>query len=209
MQPTHALRRTFLGLAAASLPLFAGTAHAAAEIGQPAPAFTAQGADGKPVSLAGFKGKTVVLEWTNHECPFVVKHYESGNIPQLQKEFTAKGAVWLQVISSAPDKQGHVDGPSALKINAFRNAAPSGIVLDPDGKIGKAYGAQTTPHLFIVDPAGQLAYKGGIDSIPSASKADIARADNYVKLAFADLAAGRKLAHASTKPYGCSIKYAD
>ena len=209
MQPTHALRRTLLGLAAASLPLFAGTAHAAAEIGQPAPAFTAQGADGKPVSLAGFKGKTVVLEWTNHECPFVVKHYESGNIPQLQKEFTAKGAVWLQVISSAPDKQGHVDGPSALKINAFRNAAPSGIVLDPDGKIGKAYGAQTTPHLFIVDPAGQLAYKGGIDSIPSASKADIARADNYVKLAFADLAAGRKLAHASTKPYGCSIKYAD
>ncbi len=156
MQPTHALRRTLLGLAAASLPLFAGTAHAAAEIGQPAPAFTAQGADGKPVSLAGFKGKTVVLEWTNHECPFVVKHYESGNIPQLQKEFTAKGAVWLQVISSAPDKQGHVDGPSALKINGFRNAAPSGIVLDPDGKIGKAYGAQTTPHLFIVDPAGQL-----------------------------------------------------
>ena len=209
MQPTHALRRTLLGLAAASLPLFAGTAHAAAEIGQPAPAFTAQGADGKPVSLAGFKGKTVVLEWTNHECPFVVKHYESGNIPQLQKEFTAKGAVWLQVISSAPDKQGHVDGPSALKINGFRNAAPSGIVLDPDGKIGKAYGAQTTPHLFIVDPAGQLVYKGGIDSIPSASKADIARADNYVKLAFADLAAGRKLAHASTKPYGCSIKYAD
>ena len=209
MQPTHALRRTLLSLAAASLPLFAGTAHAAAEIGQPAPAFTAQGADGKPVSLAGFKGKTVVLEWTNHECPFVVKHYESGNIPQLQKEFTAKGAVWLQVISSAPDKQGHVDGPSALKINAFRNAAPSGIVLDPDGKIGKAYGAQTTPHLFIVDPAGQLVYKGGIDSIPSASKADIAKADNYVKLAFADLAAGRKLAHASTKPYGCSIKYAD
>jgi peroxiredoxin len=204
-----ALRRTVLSLAA-SLPLFAGTAaHAAAEIGQPAPAFTAQGADGKPVSLASFKGKTVVLEWTNHECPFVVKHYESGNIPQLQKEFTAKGVVWLQVISSAPDKQGHVDGPSAIKINGFRNATPSGVVLDPDGKIGKTYGAQTTPHLFIVDPAGQLVYKGGIDSIPSASKNDIAKADNYVKLAFADLAAGRKVAHASTKPYGCSIKYAD
>ena len=204
-----ALRRTVLSLAA-SLPLFAGTAaHAAAEIGQPAPAFTAQGADGKSVSLASFKGKTVVLEWTNHECPFVVKHYESGNIPQLQKEFTTKGVVWLQVISSAPDKQGHVDGPSAIKINGFRNATPSGVVLDPDGKIGKTYGAQTTPHLFIVDPAGQLVYKGGIDSIPSASKNDIAKADNYVKLAFADLAAGRKVAHASTKPYGCSIKYAD
>ena len=204
-----ALRRTVLSLAA-SLPLFAGTAaHAAAEIGQPAPAFTAQGADGKSVSLASFKGKTVVLEWTNHECPFVVKHYESGNIPQLQKEFTAKGVVWLQVISSAPDKQGHVDGPSAIKINGFRNATPSGVVLDPDGKIGKTYGAQTTPQLFIVDPAGQLVYKGGIDSIPSASKNDIAKADNYVKLAFADLAGGRKVAHASTKPYGCSIKYAD
>lgn len=200
------LRRSLL---AAGIALTATTALAAAEIGQPAPAFTAQGADGKPVSLAAFKGKTVVLEWTNHECPFVVKHYESGNIPQLQKDLTAKGVVWLQVISSAPDKQGHVDGPSAIKINGFRNAVPSAVVLDPDGRIGKAYGAQTTPHLYIVDPAGQLVYKGGIDSIPSASKGDIAKADNYVKLAFADLTAGRKLAHASTKPYGCSIKYAD
>lgn len=203
-----ALRRTVLSLAA-SLPLFAGTAaHAAAEIGQPAPAFTAQGADGKSVSLASFKGKTVVLEWTNHECPFVVKHYESGNIPQLQKEFTAKGVVWLQVISSAPDKQGHVDGPSAIKINGFRNATPSGVVLDPDGKIGKTYGAQTTPHLFIVDPAGQLVYKGGIDSIASSKKDDLANAENYVKTALAELSAGKKIANPNTKPYGCSIKYA-
>lgn len=200
------LRRSLL---ATGIALTATTALAAAEIGQPAPAFTAQGADGKPVSLAAYKGKTVVLEWTNHECPFVVKHYESGNIPQLQKDFTTRGVVWLQVISSAPDKQGHVDGPSAIKINRARNAVPTAVVLDPDGKIGKAYGAQTTPHLYIVDPAGQLVYKGGIDSIPSANKADIAKADNYVKLAFADLAAGRKVSHASTKPYGCSIKYAD
>lgn len=197
------------GLVATSLCLLAGGASAAAEIGQPAPAFTAQGADGKPVSLSTYKGKTVVLEWTNHECPFVVKHYESGNIPQLQKEFTARGVVWLQVISSAPGKQGHVEGPAALKINSFRESAPSAVVLDPDGRIGKAYGAQTTPHIFIIDPAGQLVYKGGIDSIPSANKADLQKADNYVRLAFADLGAGRKLAHASTRPYGCSIKYAD
>ncbi|RTL25312.1 MAG: redoxin domain-containing protein [Rhodocyclaceae bacterium] len=203
-------RRSLLKLAVAALPLAAvGNVHANAEIGQPAPAFTAQGADGKPVSLATYKGKTVVLEWTNHKCPFVVKHYESGNIPQLQKDATAKGVVWLQVISSAPGKQGHVEGASAIKINGFRNAAPSGVVLDPDGKLGRLYGAQTTPHLFIVDPAGKLVYKGGIDSIPSTRKDDIAKADNYVKLALADLAANRPVAHASTKPYGCSVKYAD
>lgn len=209
--PTLApLRRRLLGgLLAASLPLIAGPALAAAELGQPAPAFTAQGADGKPVSLAAYKGKTVVLEWTNHECPFVVKHYESGNIPALQKDATGRGIVWLQVISSAPGNQGYVEGASAIKINGFRNAAPTAVVLDPDGRIGKVYGAQTTPHLFIVDPAGRLVYKGGIDSIPSANKADIARADNYVKLALADLSAGRKAAQASTRPYGCSVKYAD
>lgn len=206
MSLPHLLRRSLI---ATGIALTATTALAAAEIGQPAPAFSAQGADGKPVSLAAFKGKTVVLEWTNHECPFVVKHYESGNIPALQKEASAKGVVWLQVISSAPGQQGHVDGASAIKINGFRNATPSAVVLDPDGKVGRAYGAQTTPHLYIVDPAGQLVYKGGIDSIPSSSKGDIAKADNYVKLAFADLAAGRKVAHASTKPYGCSIKYAN
>jgi hypothetical protein len=203
-------RRSLFKLAVAALPLAAfSSAHANAEIGQPAPAFTAQGADGKPVSLAAYKGKTVVLEWTNHECPFVVKHYESGNIPQLQKDATAKGVVWLQVISSAPGKQGHVEGASAIKINGFRNAAPSGVVLDPDGTLGKLYGAQTTPHLFIVDPAGKLVYKGGIDSIPSTRKDDIASADNYVRLALADLGANRPVAHASTKPYGCSVKYAD
>lgn len=209
MPTVNFLRRTLLGLAVAGLPLVAGSAFANAEIGQPAPAFTAKGADGKPIGLAAYKGKTVILEWTNHECPFVIKHYESGNIPQLQKDALARGYIWLQVISSAPGNQGHVEGPAAIKINGFRDAAPSGTVLDPDGKIGKAYGAQTTPHIFIVDPAGQLVYKGGIDSIPSTRQADIAKADNYVKLAFADLSAGRKLAHASTKPYGCSVKYAD
>ncbi len=202
-------RHALLALAAAcaGLPL---AAQATATLDQPAPAFTVQGADGRPVSLSAYKGKTVVLEWTNHECPFVRKHYDqSGNIPKLQKEATASGVVWLQVISSSPGSQGHVTGAQAQKLNQQRGAAPSAVLLDSDGKVGKAYGAQTTPHLYVVNADGKLVYKGGIDSIPSANPQDIAKADNYVKLALADVAAGRKVAQASTRPYGCSVKYDD
>lgn len=184
-------------------------AYAAANLDQPAPAFTGQGADGSSISLAALRGKTVVLEWTNHECPYVKKHYESGNIPQLQKEAAAKGIVWLQVISSAPGKQGHVDGATAQKVNAARDARPAGTILDPEGRIARLYGAQTTPHLFIVNAAGDLVYKGGIDSIATNRKEDLANAENYVKSAFADLAANRRIAQANTRPYGCTIKYAD
>ncbi|MDD2662163.1 MAG: redoxin domain-containing protein [Dechloromonas sp.] len=194
---------------AIALGLAAGSACAAAQLDQPAPTFTAQSAAGGTISLDAYRGKTVVLEWTNHQCPFVKKHYESGNIPSLQKEATAKGVVWLQVISSAPGKQGHVDGATAQKLNAERGAAPTATVLDPEGRIARQYEAVTTPHLYIVAPDGKLVYKGGIDSIASNKKEDIARADNYVKLALNDLAAGRKPAHASTQPYGCTIKYAD
>lgn len=193
----------------AAIALFAGSACAVANLDQPAPAFTAPSAAGGNISLEQYRGKTVVIEWTNHECPFVKKHYESGNIPSLQKEATGKGIVWLQVISSAPGKQGYVDGATAQKVNAERGAAPTATVLDPEGKVGKLYEAVTTPHLFIVDPAGKLVYKGGIDSIQSNKKDDIAKADNYVRLALADLAAGRKVAHASTQPYGCTVKYAN
>lgn len=204
------LRRHFSSALVAGLALACTTsiAHAAADIGQPAPAFTAQGADGKPVSLADYKGKTVVLEWTNHDCPFVKKHYDSGNIPSLQKDAAAKGIVWLQVISSAPGQQGQVDGPTALKLNASRKAQPAGTVLDPQGTVGKLYGAQTTPHIYIVDAQGKLAYKGGIDSIASSSQADIAKADKYVANALTAIASGQKVAQASTRPYGCSVKYA-
>jgi hypothetical protein len=203
-------RRDALGLmalaaTAAWLPLTAG---AAASIDQPAPAFTGQGADGKPVSLAAYRGKTVVLEWTNHQCPFVRKHYDSGNIPRLQQEATGQGVVWLQVISSGPGQEGNVDGATAIRLNQQRHAVPTATVLDPQGTIGKLYGAQTSPHLFIVNAQGQLVYKGGIDSIPSTNVDDIARAENYVRLALADVAAGRKVAQASTRPYGCSVKYA-
>lgn len=201
-----------LPLAAAALPglVLPATARAAAAVGSAAPDFTATGADGRPVSLAAFRGRTVVLEWTNDGCPFVRKHYDaSGNIPRLQKEATAAGVVWLQVISSAPGTQGHVDGPGAIKLNQARGAAPSAVVLDPQGRVGRLYGATVTPHLFIVDARGQLVYKGGIDSIPSARPEDIARAEPYVKLALADIAAGRPVAQAVTRPYGCTVKYAD
>ena len=177
-------------------------------VNKPAPVFSGVAADGSTIKLDDLRGKTVVLEWTNHECPFVVKHYESGNIPDLQKDAVAKGIVWLQVITSAPGKQGNVTGEVAQKLNEHRGATPTNTVLDNDGSIGKLYGATNTPQFFIIDPQGVLVYKGGIDSIPSADKSDIPKAENYVKAALADLAAGRKVAKSSTKPYGCSVKYA-
>ncbi|MCB5185495.1 redoxin domain-containing protein [Methylobacillus gramineus] len=199
------LNIAIFGTSLAFLPL---AANAAADIGKPAPAFSVKTANGDTLSLDSLKGKTVVLEWTNNECPYVVKHYGSGNIPNLQKDAVAQGIVWLQVISSAEGKQGHLDGPSAIKLNTERGAAPSKVLLDYDGKIGKQYDAQTTPHIFIINPEGVLVYKGGIDSIATAKVEDIAKADNYVKLALGELASGKKVSHASTKPYGCSIKYA-
>lgn len=184
------------------------SARAEPVVDQPAPTFVGKTADGQTLDLKSLQGKTVVLEWTNHQCPFVKKHYEqSGNIPKLQKESAAQGIVWLQVISSAPGKEGYVDGATAIKVNAERGAAPTNTILDPEGAIGKLYGAKTSPHIFIINPAGVLVYKGGIDSIQSRDPADIAKAENYVRVALADLAAGKKIAQSSTKPYGCSIKY--
>lgn len=201
-------RRAMLAIAVAAATLsVAGVAQAQAQVDQPAPAFSATSADGKTITLDSLKGKTVVLEWTNHDCPYVKKHYGSGNIPALQKDATAKGVVWLQVISSAPGQQGNVDGPTAIKLNQDRGAAPTNTLLDPGGQLGKAYGAQTSPHLFIINPQGVLVYKGGIDSIATAKVDDIAKADPYVKTALGELAAGKKITHASTRPYGCSIKY--
>ncbi|MCD2450502.1 redoxin domain-containing protein [Methylicorpusculum oleiharenae] len=178
-------------------------------VDKPAPLFSgAESANGSKINLADLRGKTVVLEWTNHECPFVVKHYQSGNIPKLQKIAADKGYVWIQVISSAPGKQGHLDGPTAQKLNDERGATPANTLFDHDGTIGKLYGATNTPQLFIIDPEGILVYKGGIDSIASADQADIAKAQNYISAAFDELAAGKKVSQSSTKPYGCTVKYA-
>jgi peroxiredoxin len=197
------LRRSLIVAAIAAPAL----ALANANVDAPAPAFSAVTADGKTVNLADYKGKTVVLEWTNHDCPFVKKHY-GGNMQAHQKEAAGQGVVWLQVISSAPGQQGHVDGATAKKLNADRGAAPTATLLDPKGELGKLYGAQTTPHMYVIKADGTLAYKGGIDSIPSAKVDDIAKAEPYVKLALADVAAGKKVEKASTRPYGCSVKYA-
>jgi peroxiredoxin len=187
--------------------LFAGSAWAAPKVGQPAPAFTATDSRGNSVSLAEQRGKFVVLEWTNDGCPFVQKHYRSGNMQALQQAARADGAVWLTVISSAPGKQGHVTGAAADALTEAHKASPTAVLLDESGTVGRAYDARTTPQMFIVDPQGTLIYAGGIDSIPSADTEDIARAKPYVRTALAEAMAGKPVTDAVTKPYGCSVKY--
>jgi hypothetical protein len=202
---------SFLKIVTASFALAWMSSPAMAEpiIDKPAPTFSGKAADGSTINLADLKGKTVVLEWTNHDCPYVMKHYDkTGNIPGLQKDATAKNVVWLQIISSAPGKQGNVDGATAISLNAKRGAVPTNAILDPDGTIGKLYNAQTTPHIFIINGEGTLVYKGGIDSIKTTNPTDIAKATPYVKEALEALAAGKKISNSSTAPYGCSIKYA-
>lgn len=189
------------------VPAWAASAWAAAEPGAAAPAFSGTDTAGKAVALSDYAGKTVVLEWTNHECPFVRKHYDSGNMQALQKDFTAKGAVWLTVISSAPGKQGHVTAAEADALTRSRGAAPTGVILDEDGRIGTAYGATATPTMVVIAPTQTLAYVGAIDSIPSARQSDIAKADNYVRDAFEAVSAGKPVQVAQTKAYGCSVKY--
>ncbi len=185
----------------------AAPAHATATVGQPAPTFNATDSRGRPVSLAALRGKTVVLEWTNAQCPFVVKHYASGNMQRLQARAARDGVVWLMVNSGAPGKQGHVTPAQAEAVMAQAKSAPAHYLLDPTGAIGRAYGATTTPHMFIINPAGTLVYAGGIDDRPTADAADIAGARNFVALALDDLAAGRPVGTPTSRPYGCSVKY--
>ncbi len=194
------------GLVAAGL--FAAAALGAATVGQPAPAFTLTDLDGKSHNLSDFKGKTVVLEWVNPECPFVVKHYEkSGNLPATQKAATADGVVWLLINSAASGKQGDYDAEKAKAWLAKNKAAATAYLRDADGKVGKAYDAKTTPQIFVINAEGTLVYNGAIDSKRSTNADDIAGAENYAKSALADLKAGRPVATATTQPYGCSVKY--
>ncbi|MGV8834750.1 redoxin domain-containing protein [Cellvibrio sp.] len=202
---------SLLKIAAASLAIVFASSQAMAEpiINKPAPTFSGKAADGSTINLADLKGKTVVLEWTNHDCPYVKKHYDqSSNIPGLQKDATGKEVVWLQVISSAPGQQGNVDGATAISLNEKRGAAPTNTILDPEGTIGKLYNAKTTPHMFVINAEGTLVYKGGIDSIKTANPADIPKAVPYVKEALEALSAGKEIPNPSTAPYGCSVKYA-
>ena len=199
------LRRTLMATAAA---LFAaGSAQAAATVGQPAPDFTRKDATGKTVRLSDFKGKHVVLEWTNPGCPFVRKHYDSGNMPATQKDATGKGVVWLAINSTEKASSDYLEPAKLAAWKAERKSAPSAILMDEEGTVGKSYGARTTPHMYIVNPQGQLVYAGGIDSIPSARPADIEKATNYVKVGLSEALAGKPISAATTQPYGCSIKY--
>ena len=177
------------------------------DIGQMAPNFSLSNSNSKNLNLSDFKGKTVVLEWLNHGCPFVRKHYDSDNMQTLQKEFTKKGIVWLSIISSAPGKQGYSTPQKANQDYSENKAGSTHILLDPKGNVGRSYEAKTTPHMYIVNPKGKLVYKGAIDSIPSANQSDIPKAVNYVKEALDSLLVGKKVKTAKTRPYGCSVKY--
>ena len=193
------------------LLLTCSAAHAetTVEVGKPAPDFALSDQNGQTQSLNGYRGKIVVLEWTNHECPYVKKHYDSGNMQALQKEMTAQGIVWLSVVSSAEGKQGFTDGTAARTVFEQAGAAATVRLLDFDGAVGKLYGAKTTPHMFVIDKDGALAYAGAIDDAPSADPATTAHAHNYVRAAVADLTAGMPVKTPITNPYGCSVKYSD
>ena len=177
-------------------------------VGSAAPDFSLPSAHGKTESLSKFKGKYVVLEWFNPGCPFVKKHYNSDNMQELQKEFTGKGVVWLTIDSSAPGEQGSLTPEEANKRIADWKMHSTALLLDPDGKVGHEYGATNTPHIFIVNPKGDVIYEGAIDSKPSTDASDIKGATNYVKAALTEAMAGKPVETTTTKAYGCSVKYA-
>jgi peroxiredoxin len=189
--------------------LFSISLKAQADVasGMPAPNFTLSDTNGKNHSLSDFQGKFVVLEWTNHDCPFVRKHYDSQNMQNLQKAYTGKGVVWLTINSSAPGKQGHFPPETWNELTKTKGASPTAVLLDTDGKVGKMYGAQTTPHMYVIDPKGTLVYQGAIDSTPSADSDDIPKSKNYTQAALDESMAGKNVSTPSTKSYGCSVKY--
>ena len=199
---------TLAAIAAAAL-IGVSSAAVAADVapGKPAPDFTAKDSQGRDVKLSSFKGRTVVLEWSNSGCPYVRKHYGGGNMQALQKSAADKGVVWLTILSSAPGQQGYAKGPEAEKIAANAKATPSAILLDPDGTVGRMYNAQTTPHMFVIDKSGALAYMGAIDDKPSSNVADLKGARSYVTEALDAVEAGKPVKTASTRAYGCSVKY--
>jgi peroxiredoxin len=189
---------------AASTALFAADSPA---VGTAAPDFSLTDSKGKTQTVSQYKGKYVVLEWFNPECPFVKKHYGSGNMQKLQEEITAKGVVWLSVDSSAPGLEGYLTAEQAEKKIAEWKTKQTALVLDPDGKAGRSYGAKNTPHMFVINPEGKIVYEGAIDSKATPSPSDIASSTNYVKVALEESMGGKTVSTANTKPYGCSVKY--
>jgi peroxiredoxin len=199
-------RTRTVAVAAMMLLILSGLAQAA-RVGEPAPDFTGTDSHGKTVRLADLKGKFVVLEWHNDGCPYVGKHYGSGNMQRLQREWTGKGVVWLTVISSAEGQQGYVTADQADVYFKEKNAAQSAVLLDPKGTIGRLYDARTTPHMFVIDPKGTLIYNGAIDDKPTTDRADIADATNYVSAALTEAMSGKPVTRSTSRPYGCSVKY--
>ncbi len=186
---------------------FIAMAQAAVAPGVSAPDFTLTDVNGKAVTLSQIRGKYVVLEWFNSECPFVQKHYESGNMQKLQAIYTQKEIVWLAINSTNPGHSNYRDASSSQKIMTEWRGKPTALLLDPEGKVGQAYGARTTPHMYVIDPTGKLVYMGGIDDKPSFSQRDIPDAHNYVAAALDEVLAGKAVSKNDTRPYGCSIKY--
>jgi peroxiredoxin len=198
---------TFIRIAIALLiPLAIGSAWAA-RVGDRAPDFTAADTIGQSHKLSEYAGKFVVLEWHNRSCPYTAKHYDSGNMQRLQKEWTARGVVWLTVISSAPGKQGYITAANENEFLKQANAAPTAVLLDPTGALGHLYDAKTTPQMYIINPQGTLIYNGAIDDRATTDRADVNDAKNYVSLALTEALAGKPVSEASTRPYGCSVKY--
>lgn len=185
----------------------AAVARAEVKNGEPAPDFTLKDINGVEHKLSDYRGKTVVLEWINHECPFVVKHYKKGHMQALQKEARDQGAVWLSICSSAPGKQGHFSPEEWRKLNEDKKGNATAVLLDEEGSVGRRYGAKTTPHMYVIDGNGILVYQGAIDSKRSTDPDDIPNSRNYVREALEDLAAGRPIRTPQTPPYGCSVKY--
>jgi hypothetical protein len=211
MSRRHFLARTgtviLAGQAVSSLGPLPSWGAAAAKVGEAAPNFTAASTSGSSVSLGSYKGKIVVLEWTNHECPYVRKHYETGNMQTLQRETTGQGVIWLTLISSAKGEQGFVTPSQADELTTTRKAGPTAVLIDDKGVVGHMYGATNTPHMYIVDKAGMLVYAGAIDDRPTTRRADVQGANNYVRAALDSVIAGQPVKTPVTRAYGCTVKY--
>jgi peroxiredoxin len=198
---------SFVAAAALTVTAFAVEARADVVTGEAAPAFSVETATGEALSLESLAGRTIVLEWTNHGCPYVQRHYGSEHMQTLQANAAADDVVWVQVISSAPGEQGHVEAEEALALNVERGASPAHVVLDPSGDLGRLYDARTTPHMYVIDAEGVLQYQGGIDDQPRPRPGDPEPTD-YVSMALAAVSAGETPDPAQTQPYGCNVKYA-
>lgn len=189
---------------------FAMNIFSLAKVGETAPNFSLINQDNKKISLEEFRGKKVVLEWTNHECPFVKRHYETGNMQKLQKELVDNDVIWLSIVSSAKGKQGYIDQDQAKELTLTRDASPNHVLLDEDGSVGKKFVAKTTPHMYVIDEDGILKYQGAIDNLGTMGalfSTDLSQGVNFVREAIQSLNAGLEIESSSTRPYGCSIKY--